>query len=222
MSQFIIILVFIVVIVAIIKYAKKMEKERSESIERIAQNMGFQFESNPTVDYLKKYSNFQLFNSGHSKKIRNLMFIDGISTSAATEKKEIFGYQYRTGNGKHSSTYMFTIVSFRFSEHKFTDFDLRPEHIFHKIGGVFGYQDIDIDSDPEFSKIYLLQGRNEKAIRNIFTPKICEILVEQKPLCIESRDNTMIFYQQYNRLAPEEIHPFYDEARKIYDEFCNV
>ncbi|MEC9473853.1 MAG: hypothetical protein VX584_04130, partial [Actinomycetota bacterium] len=48
-------------------------------------------------------------------------------------------------------------------------FVIRPENLFHKIGSTFGYQDIDFDAHPTFSKRYLLRGPDEEAIRNTFT-----------------------------------------------------
>jgi len=44
-------------------------------------------------------------------------------------------------------------------------FELKPENTFHKIGQVFGYQDIDFEAFPNFSKGYLLRGlMNQKFV----------------------------------------------------------
>ena len=38
------------------------------------------------------------------------------------------------------------------------DFEMRPENLLNKIGAALGRQDIDFDSNPEFSRRYLLRG----------------------------------------------------------------
>ncbi len=66
------------------------------------------------------------------------------------------------------------------------NFTLRPENLFHKIGQVFGYQDIDFDSHPEFSKRYLLKGENESEVRSTFSA------------------DTLAFYESDQKLSTED------------------
>ena len=215
MSQLVLFGIFIVVIIVMVKYAKKMEQQRSESLAQVAKQLGYQFESMPSNGHYESYRHFQLFTTGRSRKTKNL-----ISNHAVDKKTEIFGYQYTTSNGKNSSTHRHSVVSFTDPDYKFPDFDMRPEHIFHRIGGVFGYQDIDFDSHPEFSKKYLLQGRKETTIRKLFTPELMKFLEKSEALCLEARGNTVIIYQQYKQLRPEEILKFYQDAQIAYKQFC--
>ena len=47
-------------------------------------------------------------------------------------------------------------------------FALTREGLLHRVGAALGFQDIDFDEDPEFSKRFVLKGDDEHAIREIF------------------------------------------------------
>ncbi|WP_444995316.1 hypothetical protein [Aliikangiella sp. IMCC44359] len=202
---------------ALLQYSRKLEKDRSNNISKIASSMGFKFEAKPEKGYHTQYSHFQLFSEGHTKKVKNLMF-----RRSQNSQKTIFGYQYTTSSGKNSTIHRYTVVSIKDPEYVFPDFDLRPEHIFHKIGKVFGYQDINFDTHVGFSKKYLLQGSNEVAIRKLFNPELLNYLEAAEKICVEARDKQIIFYRPYKRLAPEEIDPFYQQAKKCYQVLCQA
>jgi len=54
---------------------------------------------------------------------------------------------------------------------KLPDFYLRPENISDKIAAKFGFNDIDIEQYPEFSKKYYLLGKNKAEVLSFFTPE---------------------------------------------------
>ena len=111
----------------------------------------------------------------------------------------IMDYQFTTGGGKNSSTFRQTVIVFESDELQLPSFSLRPENFFHKIGSAFGYQDIDFDSFPEFSKNYLLRGINEQAVRDTFNYDILSYCERQKNLCLEGVDKRLIYYQSGKR-----------------------
>jgi hypothetical protein len=47
-------------------------------------------------------------------------------------------------------------------------FVMKPEHLGHKIGAYFGWDDIDFDKNPEFSELYHLTCYDEACIRDNF------------------------------------------------------
>jgi len=50
-------------------------------------------------------------------------------------------------------------------------FSLDPESIFHKIGEIVGFKDIDFPENKRFSDRYLLKGADEAAVRAVFKPE---------------------------------------------------
>ena len=190
------------------------EKKRTEALKLIAKNLGFSFSKSSRDQTEQKHQNFQLFSKGHGGKVKNEMWgnRNGIDIS-------IFGYQYTESHGNNSSTYKQTVVTMNSKKLKFPTFELKPENTFHKIGQVFGYQDIDFEEFPDFSKEYLLRGDNESDIRKLFTPRIINFFESNKNLCIEAQNNTLIFYKPSKRCKPKDIEMFLAEGQRIQQIF---
>lgn len=131
----------------------------------------------------------------------------------------VSGYSYTTGGGKSSSTYRQTVIGFQSSKLTLPAFELSPEHLFHKIAGVFGYQDIDISSYPDFSKSYLLRGSDETSIRKVFSPMVISHFEKNKGLFVEVKGDTLIFYRQSKRVRPTDIKDFLYEGRAVFGLF---
>ena len=116
--------------------------------------MGFEFSPAPGASILNRFPGFQLFSQGSSKTLKNV--ICGTASGLAVT---IFDYSYVTGSGKSRQTWSQTVITFEFDEPILPKFSLRPESVFDKIGKWFGYNDIDFESHPRFSKSVLASRR---------------------------------------------------------------
>jgi hypothetical protein len=94
-------------------------------------------------------------------------------------------------------------------------FELRPKNLFHKIRGVLGYQDINFDTHPDFSRYYLLRGMEVSAIRSIFSSTVLSFFEQNKGLCVEAQGKKLLCYRQLKRVKPHEIKLFFEEAYNI-------
>ena len=117
----------------------------------------------------------RLFSQGRSKRISNLIHGDTDEVALG-----IFDYRYTTGSGKNSHTYRQTVVCFRSPTSNLPQFALKPQSFLHAVGKLFGYQDIDFQSHPKFSKAFILRGTSETAVRKLFTADLLSFL-ETKP-----------------------------------------
>jgi hypothetical protein len=190
------------------------EKKRSEALRAIAAELGLEFSATQDDTLLANVQVFSLFNKGRSRKMKNMM-------KAATELAQltIFDYQYTTGGGKSSHTHRHTVVAMQSDSLSRPSFTLRPEGLFDKIGAAIGFQDIDFDDHPEFSKSFALKGENEQAIRHFFDAKMLELFAKRKKICVESRPGVFI-YLSGGRKKPEQIRDFMSEGYTIYSAFA--
>ena len=99
-------------------------------------------------------------------------------------------------------------------------FALRPENLFHKIGGAFGYQDIDFHSHPAFSKNYLLRGASEEQMRLFFKKNLLAFFESLKKPCVEGHQNYFIFYRAEKQVSPNKIKDFMNEGLQVFTQFC--
>ena len=205
----------IVMIALIVMIARYYEKQRTEALQAVATSIGLTFAGAPSDSFLPSLSKFALFSHGHSKKARNLMtgIIDGIEMS-------IFDYRYTTGGGKNSHTHHQTVLLLRSPALDLPAFSLRPEHVFHKIGKAFGYQDINWDTHPVFSDKYLLRSSDELAIRDVFTSDILEYYEERPGLSTEANGGQLIFFRASKKVKPEDLPGFLKNGLHIYALFA--
>ena len=157
-------------------------------------------------------SRVRLFKQGRRPRVKNLMHgrIEDLAIF-------IFDYAYTTGSGKNSNTWNQTVTAIQLTGDRLAEFELRPENLFHKIGSAMGYQDIDLEGHPEFSKKYLLRGSDETAICAAFNDDIVEYLTASKGISAESSGDWLVVYRSRKRVSPDAVSDFLEEAFTV----CN-
>jgi hypothetical protein len=120
----------------------------------------------------------------------------------------LFEYRYTVGGGRHSKTHKQTVMAIELPGAGLPEFQLRPEHSLHRLAGVFGYQDIDLQSFPRFSKSYLLRGPDESAIRSLFGDSIVHHLEANPGWSVEGSGSWLVVYRASRREKPDNLHEF--------------
>jgi len=203
----------IVVFIGLVIYLAIMfEKKRTKAIKDSALRMGFSFEEKKETTQVT--TKFDIFNIGYSKKIRNYMA--GRKQQVAWE---IFDYKYTTGGGKSQHSYNLTIFHARLQK-KLPVFKLTREHLFHKMAAAVGYNDIDFEQYPKFSKKYFLKSPDQN-IKSIFTPSIIQFFEHNDiKRVIEANAEDIIVYGKYNRMKPRDFSKTYEEIRRLVQLFA--
>jgi hypothetical protein len=195
---------------AALYFSHHLQKKRAEQLARIAAELRLAFTPEGDETAMAEHAGLHLFAQGHRKKIRNLMRGSVRDSSVAA-----FDYQYTVGAGKNQHTWTQTVVSLHPQGRNLPAFSMRPEHVFHKLGSMMGYQDIDFESNPVFSKKYLLRGPDEAAVRNAFTMRVLMFFEAEDGLCVEADGRTLIVYRHAKRIKPEALREFIDKGLRI-------
>ncbi len=214
MTIFLIVVAIVALVGTIIFVAHEFEKKRADALQAAANSMRFTFSREAEPGLLERLKHFHLLSQGHSKKIKNVL-----RGQAGEIDVSVFDYTYRTGGGQHSKTWRQTVILFESDDMRLPHFTLRPEHVFHKIGQVFGYQDIDFDSHPEFSKRYLLQGENEESVRWLFGDDALSFYESDRKLSTEAAGRQLIHYRSGKRVNPEQIQEFITQGVRVLTLF---
>lgn len=201
----------ILLIIGGITWSIMAEKKRREALEATAEEMGLSYFKDGDQQLLDRLSSFKLFNQGRSRKMKNLIQGDSGEVHIA-----IFDYQYTVGSGKNQSTYNQSVATIQSAELVCPDFLMRPEGFFDKIGGAMGFQDIDFDSHPNFSKLFVLQGSSEENVRAYFTPKLLEFFETKQGITVEANTGVMFFYRPNKRVKPDEIKDLLGQAYEVF------
>lgn len=196
-------LVFIPLIVFIYLYQRKKEKERTQQMQMIAGQLGWNFAEEAPLDMIAGLDRFTLFNSGHNKQIKNMMY-----GTASGIKAAVFDYIYVTGSGKNRQTHYQTVVYLEPGNLNIPFFSLRPEGFFTKIMTAFGYQDIDFGQRPDFSNKYILRGQDELAIRQAFNDRLLAFYESYPGTCTDAGGNQLLLFRSGYRFQSHEIQTF--------------
>lgn len=202
--------VIIAVVVVATMYAKKRERERTEALKSSATMLGWQFAEEAPLNYLPNLESFDLFSQGHSKQIRNLIYGETNGVKAA-----LFDYIYTVGHGKHSHTHYQSVAYFEPRQLNIPVFSLRPEGFMHKLISALGYQDIDFSHRPTFSSQYLLRGKDEQGIRNIFSDALLGFYEMSEGACTDGGGNQLFIFRPGFRTPPHEAQTFISWAESL-------
>ncbi len=194
------IITVVVLVVFAIVYSVRQEKKRREAMRVLAEANGFTFTQKVDAPGEVGLPQIELFERGHSKRITNVM-VGEVEGSGV----RVLDYRYTTGSGKNSSTALQTVVAIAAGGADLPDFTLAREHFFHKIGQAFGYQDIDFDMFPQFSKKYLLRGADEAAIRGLFNARVIDAYMSSDAGNVEVCGGWLFVFQTGKRIKPELI-----------------
>ena len=230
MSPLLIPLAIILILVGVLflRTMWKWEEQRLKKLKDFAEQMGMEFSEKGDSALLESLSAFDLFSKSRTKstsfsgvKITNVLYGDSEQLGYG-EEFEVRILECTQDIGEDGQVHQ-TVICFRSSQLSLPDFSMRPEYFFHKIGSVLGYQDIDFESHPtaaEFSKKYLLRGKDEQKIRVLFTDKVLTFFAahpdvgnghlpfwhwSQHMVCVEGSGDQLILYRDGIRIKPEDI-----------------
>ena len=210
---------------------------QSNKLADLAQQVGWSF-SNEDEDLLSNLWGFELSREeAHRRVGREIADVldpgPGRLASGQEYQVRIFRFWqdkpgYSSGTGKLQKIGRLpeqTVIWFRSPQLSLPSFVMRPEHVFHKIGSAFGYQDIDFESNrtaADFSKKYLLRGGDEHAIRSLFKDNVLNFFATHPGrLVLEGRDDRLILYRPEQLIRPENISVFLEEGLEVFRLFVS-
>ncbi|MHC5064341.1 MAG: hypothetical protein ACYTG5_10245 [Planctomycetota bacterium] len=203
---FVIPLVIALVVVGAI-YAHKKEKERREALAELARSRGWTFSPDKDHGHDEDYAHFEVFRSGHSRYAYNTMQgpvqVHGRDCFA---KAGDFHYRRTTGSGKNrrTSTHRFSYLILHLPYASSPDLIIRREGLFDKLKGVFGFDDIDFESE-EFSRKFYVQSPDKRFAYDVCHPRMLEFLLAESPGLIDIENGRCCVSGGYRRWKPEQF-----------------
>jgi hypothetical protein len=189
------------------------EKKRTRQLETVVEEMGLNFQATGDEGLKGRLGSFPLFNVGRKQELKNLVLGDTSQANLA-----LFDFRYVTGHGKHKKTRRQTVVAMEAPELEMPAFNMRPEGMWDKVGGIFGMQDIDFDEHPDFSSKFVLKGENEEQVRSYMDQELLDFFTEHPYLCCEGRPGAFLYYRRYKRVAPDAqlLQSFLEEGMVVF------
>jgi hypothetical protein len=194
-------------VVAAIVASRRAAQERVNGLRELAAELGWTYLENVDFDAVPNLERFELFTSGRSKKLHNLL------TSPAGERRAIlFDYRYVTGSGKSTHTHRQTVFYATSDELALPSFSLRPENFLFRFAQLLGYQDIDFPGRPEFSRMFVLRGENEARVRGAFSDGVLGFFEKRPGACAAAIGGELLLWRPGKYATPVEAKALIDEG----------
>ncbi|HEX5053513.1 MAG TPA: hypothetical protein VFZ65_17170 [Planctomycetota bacterium] len=200
---FLIVIAVIALLAVAAYFGWKAEKERREALAALADELGLRFDAGDDADHDDYYAQFEIFRRGHSRVARNtLLGTLELFAQPCRVRCGDFRYKVTRSNGKSTST-----STYRFSYvivHPPWDTPpllIRPEGLFDKIKGAFGFDDIDFESD-EFSRKFFVQSTDKRFAYDVLHPRMMEFLLAEQPPMLDIEDGALCLSDGQRRWDP--------------------
>lgn len=207
---------FIGLFVMVVVLSIRAENKRALVMEQFAQEMGFTYEKKLSGTGHMPCNSAALFQKGRSRYAKNYM-----AGKVADVDVILTDYQYTTGGGKNSTTHTMTLAAYSVPGLNLPDFALEDENFLTRIAEKFGMQDIDFDTHPEFSKRYRLTGKDEQAVRELFTNDLLTRIENgliRKDWRVAAGGNWLIIHSYPSRIKPEQWQDFFNGSFELANQ----
>lgn len=173
--------------------AHQAAKKRREELAALAGELGFAFDpaSDPSFD--DRNAQFAVFRQGHSRAAYNTL-TGSLSVDGRAYPATMGDYTYKvtqtTGKTTTTVTYRlsYLIVDLPFAGAP--DLLIRREHLFDKLAGAIGFDDIDFESS-EFSRAFHVKSPDRKFAYDVIHPRMMEFLLSSQPPTIDIRSGRL-------------------------------
>ena len=178
--------VLMLVMPAIWWITRSRDRQRSRDLAMFAEQQGLDFSEKSNPGLLVEMGKFSLFMGRIGDRTYNVL--QGVS---GTETLRIFDYYRCHGRAWRK----LTVLWMESPELRLPQFVLTPEGRLDRIMAKLGFQDIDFEESEAFSREYVLQGKDEPAIRDFFDMKTLDFFSQREGVYVEGNENTFIYLE---------------------------
>jgi len=203
-------IVFVVILVALAVLNHQNTQERIDALRQLATRVGWSFQDAPPLTILPHVERFELFTQGRDRKIRNYL-----AGESGGDQVAVFDYSYATGADNAQKTHSQTVLHLHSPRLDLPLFSLRPENLLHRIGGLVGYHDIDIEGHPAFSGEYLLRGQDESSIRAVFEPHVVAFYEANRGRCTTGAGPDLLLWRSGTLATADEVPALLEQGRDL-------
>lgn len=196
-------------------YTRRSQQQRLADVRAFAERQGWGFREHVDFTSIPDLTRFELFRPGSRRRLANVL------TSPPGEPRVVvFDYSYVTSSGKSSQTHRQTVFYATGDALKLPTFSLRPEHFLHRVGAMFGYQDINLERRPVFSEQFLLRGEDETRVRAAFTDTVADFFERRPRVCAAGRGHELLYWRPGRFVPAAELEKLLRDGYDLAARFA--
>jgi len=176
------------------------EKRRKNAIKKLSKSLNFSYIENGSEKLLANFKKLYQLPSTSNLSASNIL-IGSINGIKVTIMEILMSYEKKVTQQ--------TVILFESDNIDLPSFICIPENSILKFSlSILGYNDIDYDSNPKFSKSYLLSGSRQNEVRKVFNNKVLDFFENNKNLYVMGNNNKLMIYQTKKRIPVKNIKTY--------------
>jgi hypothetical protein len=183
------------------------DRRRTEAFTLAAQQLGFNYQHDGFPFPVGQVPLVPLFSKGRGHRFSHLL-----NGWTAGLDSVVFDYRYFAGRGKTSHTVQQSVAAYRWPFA--IDLQLLPLTWKERLGALFGNKSIRFEDDPEFTERWHVQGTDQTAVRQFFTPAVRTYIKRNLETDagdswhLEANNGWVLMYQAEHRTKGSEVTHF--------------
>jgi hypothetical protein len=192
------VLIFLAFAAVAAYFAHQAKLRRQAELSALARRLGWQFDPSNDSSHDSRFSHFTVFQQGHSRYAYNTLR-GGVDIAGPPWRLQLGDYHYAVtqSNGKTTSTshhhFSYVIVDTPFLGAP--PLAIRREGLFDKLGGFFGFDDIDFES-AQFSDRFCVKSSDKRFAYDVIHPRMMEFLLDGDPPTIDFARGQGCFFRR--------------------------
>lgn len=188
---------------------KLLSVTRRATYQRAAETLGMSFA--PADENLSKRAFYALLQRGAYRSGRDIL-----QGEIARSEVILFADHYLIdGEYWHAQT----VAAFRLHERRLPLFSMRQKSSVPWVGEFSEMHDITLGSHPEFSGRYFLRGKDEQAVRSLFSLGVLAFFSQEEGWSVEGGGQWLVIYRDGVQIAGEDLPQFLNDTARIADIF---
>ncbi|MEM8953702.1 MAG: hypothetical protein AAGD22_06090 [Verrucomicrobiota bacterium] len=208
-------LIILAILILLVVIASRREKMRVQFLHSLAGRLGLQSYDKDKSVLPEGLESIALYVQGKKRKVTNVM--QGMRDGALMS---IFDYASRVGEGKFVMEQVQTVACFEKEGMALPAFSMRPVGSYHEVPMAWDFVEVDFAAThPGFAKGFVVKGKDESAVRAIFSESVIEHYKRIRGIAVEGDGAVMVVFRPGQQRRPEDLHAFCDNGAKVLQQF---
>ncbi|MDA8657838.1 SulP family inorganic anion transporter [Flavobacteriaceae bacterium] len=187
---------------------------RQYRLKNLANEMDYRF--NHEVDWNTSYlKQFHFFEIRPIERKSNSLIGQFDDTDVSWQISDV---TFNEGDAFSAETFNTTLIVLKLNK-KIPVFTMEKEGLFEKIFdrvmALTGYKDIDFEMYPDFSRKFLITGKNESEIRSFFSKELVGFFEKNQIYHVESSGEAIIIFDKIKLARTDETISLIDYSRRL-------
>ena len=187
---------------------------RQNRLKNLANEKDYRF--NHEVDWDTSYlKQFHFFEIRPIERKSNSLIGQFDDTGVSWQISDV---TFNEGDAFSAETFNTTLIVLKLNK-KIPVFTMEKEGLFEKIFdrvmALTGYKDIDFEMYPDFSRKFLITGKNESEIRSFFSKELVGFFEKNQIYHVESNGEAIIIFDKIKLARTDETISLIDYSRKL-------